>query len=79
MAFRLHCDRCGCFVKNVNPKELRNLDKVTFCGDCIKKEAQLEKFAVGLKGKYLREVDKIVKEAQEELKMKLAGLTEGGE
>ena len=77
MGLRLHCDRCGMFVKNVGSKEFKQMTGETICGTCKKMEDGLAKFVEGLRNRYIKQMNELIKNAHEEIKKEVADLTEG--
>lgn len=72
---RLHCDRCGRFVQAMGePKDLAAFKKEVICKTCEKSEEKLNKFADGLRAKYLEEVMKLITDAKAEIASEVSKL-----
>ena len=79
MGFRLHCDRCGAFVKNVNPNNVRELGDKNICKTCAAMDARLKEFVIGLKAKYTKRFDDMIRAAKQEMEDRIAALNQGGQ
>jgi len=75
MGLNLHCDRCGSFMRNVSTKQLKDLPPEVICLGCKKKEEKLVAFAEGLRTKFTRQMEVLIREARGELKKSLAEIS----
>ena len=75
MGLNLHCDRCGSFMRNVSTKQLKDLPSEVICLSCKKKEDNLVAFAEGLRVKFTRQMDILIREARGELKKSLSEIS----
>ena len=76
MSFRIHCDRCGKYIKDVPPKDLQRVERSALCTPCQKADQKYEKFVESLKGKYVRKLDRVIQQFQDELHKRLKQLIE---
>ena len=73
--FKLHCDRCGQFVKEVGGPEAKEISLLgdTVCKHCKTSEDRLLKLADKMKRTWDTKLNEMIKEAKAEL---VAGLNE---
>ena len=67
--FKLHCDRCNQFIKDVGGPEAKeiSLSGKTVCKECISKEEKFTKMADKLKRSWDSKINTLIAEAKKEI------------
>ena len=67
--FKLHCDRCGAFIKEVGGPEAKtiSLGGPVKCKDCISFAEKMDKSVAKLRKSWEGQINRLVAEAQKDL------------
>lgn len=74
MAFKMNCDRCDKFIKNVSADEMRDTlqrKKEVVCNECAKTEETLLKFLEMKQGAAVARIKEFVANFKEEVKKEI--------
>ena len=78
MPVDLRCDRCNKKIASVNYEKIREYVQKNgeTCKTCLQAEEKLKVFFTGMKNTYNRKMDQLITKALDDLKNKIAQLSE---
>ncbi len=73
MGFRMNCDRCDKYMKNVSAKDLIDIEKKgeILCVNCAKVEKSLHAYAEKMKTRAVGEMNKVVQTLKEMITLEI--------